>query len=50
MCLVKELKTGKTKNQAITSETQVFEIIKHVLMIVGFPQSHNIIHYLFWKV
>lgn len=50
MCLMKELMTGRTKNQAITSETQVSEIIKCVLMIVGFPQAHNIISYLFWKV
>lgn len=50
MCLVKELKTRKTKNQAITSENQVFDIIKCVLMIVGFPQDHNFIRYLFWKV
>lgn len=50
MCLMKELLTGRMKNQAITAETQVFEVIKCVLMIVGFPQDHNIMRYLFWKV
>lgn len=49
MCLMKELLTGRTKNQAITAETQVFEVIKCVLMIVGFPRDHNIIRIYFGK-